>query len=139
MISRKAFSMSEFLIRVYYEDTDFSGYVYHANYLKYCERARSGYLRDMGVDQNAMFAEGHAFVVRKMDCEFLRPAKFDDELMVETSLVEMSGARFELAQVVRRADEVVFSARVTVAIIGKDGRPLRVPESLRAVLVVTLP
>jgi acyl-CoA thioester hydrolase len=125
---------SIFLLRVYYEDTDFSGHVYHANYLKYCERARSGYLRDMGVDQNAMFAAGQAFVVRKMDCEFLRPAKFDDELLVETSLVEMSGARFELAQVVRRGDEALFSARVTVAIIGKDGRPQRVPESLKAVL-----
>jgi acyl-CoA thioester hydrolase len=119
--------MSKFQVRVYYEDTDFSGHVYHANYLKYCERARSGYLRDVGVDQNAMFAGGSAFVVRKMDCEFLRPAKFDDVLDVETSLIEMGGARFELAQVVKRGDEVVFSARVTVAIIDNDGRPKRVP------------
>jgi acyl-CoA thioester hydrolase len=119
--------MSKFQVRVYYEDTDFSGRVYHANYLKYCERARSGYLRDVGVDQNAMFAGGSAFVVRKMDCEFLRPAKFDDVLDVETSLIEMGGARFELAQVVKRGDEVVFSARVTVAIIDNDGRPKRVP------------
>jgi acyl-CoA thioester hydrolase len=121
-------------IRVYYEDTDFSGHVYHANYLKYCERARSGYLRDVGVNQNVMFADGTAFVVRKMDCEFLRPAEFDDELQVETQLVEMGGARFELAQVVRRGDEVVFSAKVTVAIIGKDGRPQRVPDSLKSLL-----
>lgn len=119
--------MSKFQVRVYYEDTDFSGHVYHANYLKYCERARSAYLRDQGVDQNAMFAEGMTFVVCKIDCEFLRPAKFDDELDVETTLVEMSGARFELAQVVRRGDDVVFSAQVTVAIIGKDGRPQRIP------------
>jgi acyl-CoA thioester hydrolase len=123
-----------FPVRVYYEDTDFSGHVYHANYLKYCERARSGYLRDVGVDQNAMFADGTAFVVRKMDCEFLRPAKFDDELQVETRLVEMGGARFELAQVVRRRDELVFSAKVTVAMIGKDGRPQRVPNSLKSLL-----
>jgi acyl-CoA thioester hydrolase len=119
--------MSSFHVRVYYEDTDFSGNVYHANYLKYCERARSGYLRDVGVDQNAMFVEGSAFVVRKMDCAFLRPAKFDDELDVETSLIEMSGARFELAQVVKRGDEVVFSAKVTVAIIDGSGRPKRIP------------
>jgi acyl-CoA thioester hydrolase len=122
--------MSKFQIRVYYEDTDFSGHVYHANYLKYCERARSGYLRDVGVDQNAMFAEGAAFVVRKMDCEFLRPAKFDDVLDVETRLTEMSGARFELAQVVKRGQETVFSALVTVAIIGKGGRPQRIPAAL---------
>jgi acyl-CoA thioester hydrolase len=131
--------MSEFSLRVYYEDTDFSGYVYHANYLKYCERARSDYLRVKGVDQNAMFAEGFAFVVRKMDCEFLRPAKFDDELVVETLLVDMSGARFELSQVVKRLDEMLFSTRVTVAIIGKDGRPQRVPESLKTILVATSP
>jgi acyl-CoA thioester hydrolase len=127
--------MSNYQVRVYYEDTDFSGYVYHANYLKYCERARSGYLRDMGIDQNMMFAEGLAFVVRKMDCEFLRPAKFEDMLDVETTLVEMSGARFELAQTVKRAEELIFSARVTVAIIGKTGRPVRVPENVKAVLV----
>ena len=124
--------MSKFQVRVYYEDTDFSGYVYHANYLKYCERARSGYLRDVGVDQNAMFADGHAFVVRKMECEFLRPAKFDDVLDVETSLIEMGGARFELAQTVKHGDELVFSAKVMVAIIGKDGRPQRIPEFLKA-------
>ncbi len=126
--------MSKFQVRVYYEDTDFSGYVYHANYLKYCERARSGYLRDVGVDQNAMFAEGNAFVVRKMECEFLRPAKFDDVLDVETSLNEMGGARFELAQTVKRGEELVFSAKVLVAIISKDGRPQRIPESLKLLL-----
>ena len=124
--------MSEFRLRVYYEDTDFSGYVYHANYLKYCERARSAYLREVGVDQNAMFAEGLAFVVRKMDCEFLRPAKFDDELVVSTTLIEMAGARFELAQQVKRGDETIFSAKVTVAIIDGKGRPKRMPPELYA-------
>ena len=125
--------MSESLkyqIRVFYEDTDFSGYVYHANYLKYCERARSDYLRVIGVDQNAMFGEGQAFVVRRMDCEFLRPAKFEDVLEVETRLVEMSGARFELAQLVKRGTEDIFSAKVTVAIIGPSGRPQRIPSEL---------
>ena len=125
--------MSEILkyqVRVFYEDTDFSGYVYHANYLKYCERARSDYLRVIGVDQNAMFAEGQAFVVRKMDCEFLRPAKFEDVLDVETRLIEMSGARFELAQMVKRGAEELFSAKVTVAIIGPSGRPQRIQFDL---------
>ena len=125
--------MSETLkyqVRVFYEDTDFSGYVYHANYLKYCERARSDYLRVIGIDQNAMFAEGQAFVVRRMDCEFLRPAKFEDVLEVETRLVEMSGARFELAQLVKRGTEDIFSAKVTVAIIGPSGRPQRIPSEL---------
>ena len=117
-------------IRVFYEDTDFSGYVYHANYLKYCERARSDYLRVIGVDQNAMFANGLAFVVRRMDCEFLKPAKFEDVLDVETRLVDMGGARFELAQLVKRGEEQLFAAKVTVAIIDGQGRPKRIPPEL---------
>ena len=122
----------KYQIRVFYEDTDFSGYVYHANYLKYCERARSDYLRVIGVDQNAMFAESQAFVVRRMDCEFLRPAKFEDVLEVETRLIEMSGARFELAQLVKRGADKIFSAKVTVAVIGKNGRPQRIPKEFAA-------
>ena len=127
--------MSETLhyqLRVFYEDTDFSGYVYHANYLKFCERARSDYLRLIGVDQNAMFAMGQAFVVRRMACEFLRPAKFEDVLNVETRLIEMGGARFELAQTVKRGGEDLFSARVTVAIIDGNGRPKRIAPELAA-------
>ena len=124
----------KFSVRVFYEDTDFSGNVYHANYLKYCERARSDYLRLMGVDQNVMFADGEAFVVRKMNCEFLRPAKFEDLLEVETRLVGMSGARFELEQVVKRDSEILFSASVTVAIIDKAGRPKRITRELAAAL-----
>ena len=127
--------MSETLkyqLRVFYEDTDFSGYVYHANYLKYCERARSDYLRVIGVDQNAMFASGDAFVVRRMDCEFLRPAKFEDVLDVETQLIKMGGARFELAQLVKRGEEHIFLAKVTVAIINSKGTPQRIPKYLAA-------
>ena len=124
----------KFAVRVYYEDTDFSGNVYHANYLKYCERARSDYLRVMGVDQTAMFASGEAFVVRHMACDFLRPAKFEDELEVETHLKAMTGARFELAQVVKRGPETLFSALVTVAIIDKVGRPKRISPALAQTL-----
>lgn len=126
--------LKTFSVRVFYEDTDFSGYVYHSNYLKYCERARSDYLRVIGIDQNAMFAVGDAFVVRRMNCEFLRPAKFEDLLEVETLLVEISGARFELAQAVRRGQEILFSAAVTVAIIDKTGRPKRIGAELVAAL-----
>ena len=120
----------KYQIRVFYEDTDFSGCVYHANYLKYCERARSDYLRMIGVDQNAMFADGQAFVVRRMDCEFLRPAKFEDVLDVETRFVGISGARLESAQLVKRGAEEIFSAKVTVAIIDRQGRPMRIAKEL---------
>ena len=125
-------------IRVYYEDTDFSGYVYHSNYLKFCERARSDFLRVLGVDQNAMFASGGAFVVRRMMCDFLKPAKFDDILTVESSPGEAKGARFEISQRVLRGDDVLFTADVTAVLIDQNGRPKRLtPDLLAALASVT--
>lgn len=123
-------------VRVYYEDTDFSGNVYHANYLKFVERARSDFLRVAGIDQNALFAAGEPimFVVRRMVCEFLRPARFDDLLTVETRGGDMAGARFELAQRVLRGGEVLFTADVTVALIDGRGRPKRVPPEMAQLL-----
>jgi len=123
-----------YTLRVNYEDTDFSGFVYHANYLKFCERARSNYLRVKGVDQKAMFAEGTAFVVRRMDCNFHSPARFEDELIVETEFKEMAGARFELFQTVKRAETNLFTAAVTVVLIDSRGRPKRIPEALAQTL-----
>ena len=123
-----------YTLRVNYEDTDFSGFVYHANYLKFCERARSDYLRVKGVDQKAMFAEGTAFVVRRMDCNFLAPARFEDELTVETDFKEMHGARFELFQTIKRGSDILFTAAVTVVLIDGRGRPKRIPEDLERVL-----
>jgi acyl-CoA thioester hydrolase len=121
-------------IRVYYEDTDFSGFVYHSNYLKFCERARSDFLRVLGVNQNSMFAEGAAFVVRRMNCEFLRPAKFDDILTVESSPGEAKGARFEIRQRVLRGGHALFTADVTAVLIDRDGRPKRLTTDLLAAL-----
>ena len=123
-------------VRVYYEDTDFSGNVYHANYLKFCERGRSDFLRVAGIDQNALFGAGEPimFVVRRMACEFLRPARFDDLLTVETSSGEMTGARFVLSQRVLRGAEVLFTADVTVALIDGRGRPKRVPPEMARAL-----
>jgi acyl-CoA thioester hydrolase len=117
-------------VRVYYEDTDFSGYVYHSNYLKFCERARSDYLRLLGVDQNSMFADGGAFVVRRMNCDFLRPAKFDDVLSVESTPGEAKGARFEIKQRVLRGEDVLFTADVTAVFIDGRGRPKRLTAEL---------
>ncbi len=121
-------------LRINYEDTDFSGFVYHANYLKFCERARSDYLRVKGVDQKAMFAEGTAFVVRRMDCSFLAPARFEDELTVETDFKEMAGARFELFQTIKRGADTLFTTAVTVALIDGRGRPKRISPLLAAAL-----
>ena len=123
-----------YALRVNYEDTDFSGFVYHANYLKFCERARSDYLRVKGVDQKAMFAEGTAFVVRRMECNFIQPARFEDELTVETAFKEMAGARFELDQIIKRGETTIFTAAVTVVLIDDKGRPVRIPPALATAL-----
>ena len=121
-------------LRVNYEDTDFSSFVYHANFLKFCERARSDYLRVKGVDQNAMFTNGEAFVVRRMDCNFLAPARFEDELVVETDFKEMAGARFELFQTIKRGETMLFTAAVRVALVDGNGRPKRITPELAAAL-----
>jgi acyl-CoA thioester hydrolase len=121
-------------IRVYYEDTDFSGYVYHSNYLKFCERARSDFLRVLGVDQNAMYAAGGAFVVRRMACEFLRPAKFEDIVTVESTPGEAAGARFDVRQRILRGNDVLFAADVTAVLIDGRGRPKRLTPELLAAL-----
>lgn len=115
-------------IRVYYEDTDTGGVVYHANYLRYCERGRTDFLRVLGIRQSSFVDMG--FVVRRMVCDFRKPARLDDLVEVETRFVDLSGARLELDQYVRRDTDVLFSARVTVALVDKRGRPIRLPRDL---------
>jgi acyl-CoA thioester hydrolase len=121
-------------VRVYYEDTDFSGAVYHANYLKFCERGRSDFLRLLGIHHRDLHwhqTEGRmGFVVRRMVCDFLKPAQIDDLLEVVTHCAELTGARMELEQRVRRGETTLFEARVTVALVDKDGRPKRFPARL---------
>ena len=116
-------------IRVYYEDTDFSGAVYHANYLKFCERARSDCLRLLGIHHSELH-ETASFVVRRMVCDFLKPALIDNLLEVETRFVEFAGARMELIQAVRRADKKLFEAQVTVVLVDGQGRPKRLPPEM---------
>ena len=121
------------LIRVYFEDTDFSGAVYHANYVKFCERARTDCLRLMGIHHHALHegeGGGLVFVVRRMECDFLKPARIDDLLVVRTVCFETSGARMLLGQSIFREQTMLFEARVTVALIGGDGRPRRFPTAL---------
>lgn len=123
-------------VRVYYEDTDFSGIVYHANYLRFMERGRTNYLRLLGADQRALFAEamseapGFAFVVRSMQIEFLKPARMDDLLDVGTRPVEVKGASILLAQEVSRGGDVLIEAKVRVAFVS-GGRARPIPKPLR--------
>lgn len=119
--------------RVYYEDTDLAGIVYYANYLKFIERARTEWARDLGIDQNRLRDDhGLVFAVRRVEADFLRPAKFDDVLTIMTSLVELGGARVVLDQSVLRGTEQLFAASVTLVMLSGDGRPARIPEHLRA-------
>jgi acyl-CoA thioester hydrolase len=124
-------------VRVYYEDTDFSGFVYHASYLRFLERGRSDFLRLLGVEQGALFAEavaeaggGFAFVVRSMQIDFLKPARIDDIVEVRTEHKEIAGASITLRQVVARGDEVLVEAEVKVACVS-GGKAQRIPAALR--------
>lgn len=121
-----------FPVRVYYEDTDLAGIVYYANYLKFIERARTEWVRELGVDQARLKAEeGIVFAVRRVEADYLHPARFDDELLVETELEQMTGARMVLRQTVQRDGEHLFAAIVTLVAIGPTGAPARIPAILR--------
>ena len=129
--------MHTFPVTVYYEDTDMAGIVYHANWLKYVERARSDLVHRLGIDQNAMRAAGRVFAVAHLDATFRAPARLDDRLTVTTEAVEATGARLVLDQRVTQdaTGRVCFSARVTLACIGTDGRAARLPAELRSRIV----
>ena len=119
-----------FNVRVYFEDTDFSGIVYHANYLKFCERGRSEMLRLAGVHHAQLTTQGLHFVVRRMECDFRASARIDDVLQVETRVVRFSGARLEMAQSVVLDRRILFHADVTIAMIDLSGRPQRLPSEI---------
>lgn len=122
----------QFSLRVYYEDTDLAGIVYYANYLKFIERARTEWVRGLGIDQGQLKRDaGIFFAVRRVEAEYLRAAKFDDELMVTTRLNAVTGARIWLVQEVLRGGERLFSAQVTLVCLGDDGHATRLPADIR--------
>ena len=122
-----------FTCRVYYEDTDLAGIVYYANYLKYIERARTEWVRELGIDQTALKREeGIVFAVRRVEADYLSPARFDDELTVETSPVSIGGARIVLSQNVLRREARLFAAVVTLVALTESGRPARISGDVRA-------
>ncbi|HWW47764.1 MAG TPA: tol-pal system-associated acyl-CoA thioesterase [Xanthobacteraceae bacterium] len=131
-------------VRVYYEDTDFTGIVYHANYLRFMERGRTNYLRLLGANHRELFAEaegeapGFAFVVRSMQIDYLKPAVMDDTLEIVTSPSEVKGASITLAQEVRRGGEVLVTASVRVAFVS-GGRARPIPRALRIAMAADLP
>lgn len=125
-------------LRVYYEDTDFSGVVYHASYLRFMERGRTELLRELGVHQGAIHAgevgDAFAFAVRRMNVEFLKPARMDDVLTVETRAAKINGASIELSQRILRGDDVLITADVLVAVV-INGKAGRLPAAIRVKLL----
>jgi acyl-CoA thioester hydrolase len=129
-----------FDLRVYYEDTDLAGIVYYANYLKFIERARTEWVRGFGVDQGQLREQsGVVFAVRRVEADYLRPARFDDQLQVQTRLTALTGARIVLNQTVLCGPEVLFAAVVTLVCMTLQGQPSRIPPDLRAVLAAEMP
>src|SRR5215469_12641349 len=127
-------SADRLALRVYYEDTDFSGRVYHASYLRFMERGRTEWLRARGFAQNEMAKDAAiTFVVRRLTIDFIKPAAMDDLLNVETRLVRLGGASFDFAQAILRGETILVEAGVDVVAL-RDGRPARLPQSLRAQL-----
>lgn len=119
--------------RVYYEDTDFSGAVYHARYLHFMERARTDSLRCLGVEQSALFEasdEGLAFMVHRMEIDFKAPARMDDIVTIRTQTEKAGGAKMILQQEIRRGEQVLIAAKVVIAVVNRTGRPRRLPEGL---------
>jgi acyl-CoA thioester hydrolase len=119
-------------VRVYYEDTDFTGLVYHANYLRYFERGRSDFLRLAGVRHSALLEapEPMGFAVNRMSLDFLKAARIDDPLVVETVFETIRGPRIFIAQMLRRSEETLVKAEVQVCCISLTGKPRKPPPML---------
>ncbi len=121
-------------VRVYYEDTDFTGIVYHGAYVRFFERGRSDFLRLLGIHHAELKAgadgQSLAFAVRTMSLDFRKPATIDDMLEVKTQLVEQKGARIVLSQEINRGPDLLVRAEVVVAVITSEGRATRLPGHL---------
>ena len=133
-------SRHRFALRVYYEDTDLSGVVYHANYLKWFERARSDMLRRLGVDQRAAVEAGEgAYAVAELNIRYLAPARLDDDVLIETHAEEIGAASIRLIQRAFRGETLLAEARVRVGFVAPDGRPCRQPAPWRAAFAALMP
>ena len=124
--------MHQFSLRVYYEDTDMAGIVYYANYLKYIERARSDWVRSLGIDQNRLrTAQGLVFAVRQITADYLQPAPFDEPLQITTVMTKLTSERLYLQQNVYRDLDLLFQAQVILVALNAAGKPTRLPAEFR--------
>ena len=123
----------QFDLKVYYEDTDMGGIVYYANYLKFIERARSTLVEELGVDQLRLQSTGVVFAVRDISAQYLAPARMGDNLLVCSRVIVTTAARWVLEQIINRDGMVLFTAEVTIVMIGLGGSPRRLPKELRRI------
>lgn len=124
-----------FQIRVYYEDTDAGGIVYYANYLKFCERGRTEFLRTHGFENGALMERsGVMFIVYHIEADYHEPARLDDMLDVGTAICGIRNAGFTMAQEIRRGEKAIFNMKVDLACVNKEGRPVRLPGGLKEAL-----
>ena len=122
-----------YAVRVYYEDTDLSGITYHANYLRWFERARSDLLRRLDIDQRAAIESGGgAYAVSELSLKYLRPARFDDDVLIETVCTELGAASCRMGQKAFRGEELLAEAQLRVGFVSPQGRPIRQPAEWRA-------
>lgn len=122
-------------LRVYYEDTDLAGIVFHANYLRFIERGRTEAVRALGIDQARLKAEaGIVFAVRRVAADYLLPAKFDDALQVETEIAAVKGATIEMDQRVMRGGQLLFTAKLRLVCLGPGDKAVRIPADIRQML-----
>ena len=132
-------SLHRYAVRAYFEDTDLSGVVYHANYLRWFERARSDMLRLLGIDQRAVHEAGEgAYAVAELTIRYLAPARLDDDVLIETRVEALGAASCRLRQVAFRGGVLLAEARVRVGFVARDGRPRRQPVSWRAAFAALL-
>tara|TARA_B110000027_G_scaffold26274_1_gene28830 strand:- start:1489 stop:1878 length:390 start_codon:yes stop_codon:yes gene_type:complete len=120
-----------FNFKIYYEDTDMGGIVYYANYFKFIERARSNLVASLGIDQLELRLSGAIFVVRNVSAEYLSPARMDDNLRVQTEVLDGSPVRWILQQDIWDEKDLLFRAKVTIVLIDSNGKPIRLPAKLR--------
>lgn len=126
-------------LRVYIEDTDIGGIVYYANYLKFAERARTEMLRDVGLSHAKMIEmDGLLLAVRKCEAEYIKPATLDDDLSIETNIVELNGVRLKIAQRIMRDTEHLTQVNTEIVCVNKEGRPVRFPASLAQILLTPM-
>jgi acyl-CoA thioester hydrolase len=125
-------------VRVYFEDTDCGGVVYHANFLKFCERGRSDFIRLLGIDATSLAdpeqGEPAIFIVRRVDIDYLKPGRMDDVLEIVTTCAEIGNASLILDQQVRRGNQLLAKAKVTVVLVSSSGKPQRLGKLIRAAL-----